>query len=79
MEYTWLSRKTEDPFEKSPYFWDVEAIRKGLNKIGYDASFEDILWAWEDFSDTMAAGWMSVETDEDGAAIDLTPIRLRLH
>jgi len=41
---------------------DVERLRKGLLKLGYEASRKEIARAWEDYSEKeFCAGWLFVE------------------
>lgn len=63
------------PDERDPYQYDVERIVRIFKDRGYDLSYDDARAAWEDFSDSMAAGWMML--DDDDSAVFAT-LRYRL-
>ncbi len=53
------------PFEHR-YRDDVERIHKILLDRGYDSTLEDCARLWDEYSDSMAAGWMILpDTDEE--------------
>lgn len=50
---------------------DVKRIRKAMNQLGFDASDEDVGWAYEEYSENeMAAGWIVLDywKSDEGAA-----------
>lgn len=47
------------------YTNDIERIIKIFVDRGYEISHTDAVRAWEEFSDSMCAGWMSLGTDEE--------------
>ncbi len=49
----------EDPYEN-----DVIRIVEALARRGYAISHGDARAAWQKYSDSMAAGWMMLETDD---------------
>lgn len=53
------------------YIEDVRRIRKAMNELGFDASDEDVGWAYEEYSENeMSAGWIVLDywkTDEGAA------------
>ena len=51
-----LRRKT---FPNSHADADVSELRAALNRAGYEASDDDIRWAWEMHSEDWAAGWLT--------------------
>lgn len=51
-----------------PHQHDVKRLQDELKARGYEASFADIEWAWEQFSYTMDAGWMSLEDSDSNVA-----------
>lgn len=45
---------------------DCERIQKLLLELGYSSTLKDCGELWDDYSDTMAAGWLNLgESDED--------------
>lgn len=54
MEYQRLVR----PLRDYQYEYDIKEIREGLNALGYDASDSDIQWAYSQYDDGRAAGWL---------------------
>lgn len=46
---------------------DAAAIKAALNRQGFDATEADIVWAWEEYSDKMCAGWLDIGNPEDAA------------
>jgi hypothetical protein len=58
-----LSRSVEVNFPD-----DVRKIKKSMNEQGFDASDQDIQWAWERYSDECwAAGWVCIVRYEEAA------------
>ena len=47
------------------YTNDIERIVKIFADRGYEISHTDAVQAWEEFSDSMCAGWMCLGTDEE--------------
>jgi hypothetical protein len=47
------------------YTNDIDRIVKIFADRGYDISHTDAVFAWEQFSDSMAAGWMSLGDDDE--------------
>lgn len=47
------------------YTKDIERIVKVFADRGYEISSEDALRAWEEFSDSMCAGWMILGSDDE--------------
>lgn len=44
---------------------DVSTFAEILSKRGYYATDEDIKWAWEQYSESYAAGWLSIFDEEE--------------
>jgi hypothetical protein len=44
---------------------DIDRIVKIFVDRGYEISATDAVHAWEQFSDSMAAGWMSLGSDDE--------------
>lgn len=44
---------------------DIDRIVKIFADHGYEISHSDAVHAWEQYSDSMAAGWMSLGDDEE--------------
>jgi hypothetical protein len=44
---------------------DVARIKSVLEARGYTASDEDIVKAWESYSDSVCAGWLVLPSDDD--------------
>jgi hypothetical protein len=63
-----------EPNHLIDYPVDVAMLKAALNGAGYDASDRDIVTAWEEYSDSMCASWMSLAFL---AAPDLVMILLR--
>jgi hypothetical protein len=47
------------------YTNDIDRIIKIFADRGYEISHTDAVKAWEQFSDSMAAGWMSLGSDDE--------------
>lgn len=47
------------------YSYDIERIVKVFADRGYEISETDALRAWEAFSDSMCAGWMCLDDEDD--------------
>ena len=47
------------------YTSDISRIVKIFADRGYEISETDAVLAWEQFSDSMAAGWMSLGSDDE--------------
>ena len=47
------------------YTNDIDRIVKIFADKGYEISATDAVHAWEQFSDSMAAGWMSLGDDDE--------------
>jgi hypothetical protein len=59
-----LIQLVRKPTENNPHYSytnDIQAMREALNRRGYDASIEDIVWAWEQHSESWAAGWLIMD------------------
>jgi hypothetical protein len=53
-----------------PYGSDIDRMRDVMRTAGYDVSRTDCSLAWDAYSDSMCAGWMSLpESDETLAYI----------
>jgi hypothetical protein len=58
--------KFKDPYNHHfEYTSDIERIVKIFADRGYDISHQDAVHAWECFSDSMCAGWMSLGDDDE--------------
>jgi hypothetical protein len=44
---------------------DIDRIVKIFADRGYEISHSDAVRAWEEFSDSMCAGWMSLGNDDE--------------
>jgi len=44
---------------------DVERIKKVLLANGYDSTLEDCSNLWDDYSYSLAAGWINLPDDDD--------------
>jgi len=55
-------KEAHDHFE---YQNDIDRIVKIFADRGYEISHTDAVRAWEEFSDSMCAGWMCLGTDEE--------------
>ena len=44
---------------------DIDRIVKIFDDRGYEISHSDAVCAWEHYSDSMAAGWMSLGSDTE--------------
>lgn len=53
-----------DP-NKDPYRANVRHIQRVAAKRGFDISYEDAKRAWETYSDSMAAGWLTLPESDD--------------
>jgi hypothetical protein len=42
---------------------DVETIVKAFAQDGYDCTPEQAHWLWQEYSDSVCAGWMTVRND----------------
>ena len=47
------------------YMSDIDRIVKIFADRGYEVSHTDAVHAWESFSDSMCAGWMSLGPDDE--------------
>jgi hypothetical protein len=47
------------------YTNDIDRIVKIYAERGYDISYADAVHAWEQFSETMCAGWMMLGEDDE--------------
>ena len=47
------------------YTNDIDRIVKIFADRGYEISHTDAVHAWENYSDSMCAGWMSLGTDDE--------------
>jgi hypothetical protein len=56
--------KIKESFDHFPYQNDVDRIVKIFADAGYDISHSDAARAWEKYSDSMAAGWMSLDGED---------------
>ncbi len=48
----------------NPYQYDIDRIVKIFADRGYEISHSDAASAWEQYSDSMAAGWMSLDAED---------------
>ena len=51
-------------YESSEYSYDAERIVKIFAERGFEISDTDALNAWTYYSDSMCAGWMNLDEDE---------------
>lgn len=53
-------------YRKPKWPEDIDHIIKALARLGYEISHNSARMAWEDYSQTMCAGWISIDnlTDE---------------
>jgi hypothetical protein len=58
-----LQLKDTDHFFE--YSDDVERIIRIFANRGYEISYMDACHAWELYSDSMAAGWMSLDSEDE--------------
>lgn len=47
------------------YTNDIDRIVKIFADRGYEISHQDAVFAWEQFSDSMCAGWMCLGSDDE--------------
>lgn len=52
------------PKEPDPYAWDIERIVKVCAENDYEITADVARKAWENYSESMAAGWMSLPNDD---------------
>jgi hypothetical protein len=58
--------KVKQPYNHHyEYTNDISRIVKIFADRGYEISHTDACRAWEQFSDSMAAGWMSLGSDDE--------------
>jgi len=58
--------KVKEPYNHHfEYTSDIERIVKIFAERGYEISHTDAVHAWEQFSDSMCAGWMSLGDDDE--------------
>jgi hypothetical protein len=58
--------KFKDPYNHHyEYTNDIDRIVKIFSDKGYEISATDAVKAWEQFSDSMCAGWMSLGDDDE--------------
>jgi hypothetical protein len=58
--------KVKEPYNHHfEYQSDIDRIVKIFADRGYEISHSDAVRAWEQFSDGMAAGWMSLGSDAE--------------
>lgn len=50
---------------------DCERIQKLLLELGYASTLKDCADLWDDYSDTMAAGWFNLGEDDETLKITL--------
>jgi hypothetical protein len=55
-------RKPQPSFE---YEDDIEEMQRVLIANGYEASRDDLIACWTDYSDSYAAGWMGLPSNDD--------------
>ncbi len=55
-------RRNEDQFE---YTGDIDRLVQIFSERGYDISFTDAGHAWEQYSDSMCAGWLMLDRDDE--------------
>ncbi len=51
--------------EDREYEHDVRRMAKIMAERGYSVSASNLKKAWEDYSESMAAGWMMLDEDDD--------------
>ena len=49
----------------NPYLYDCERIVEVFEKRGYSISITDAQTIWEDYSNSMAAGWLMLPADDN--------------
>jgi len=60
-----IKLKFKDPYNHHfEYQSDIERIVKIFADRGYEISHEDAVRAWEQYSDSMAAGWMFLDEED---------------
>lgn len=58
--------KVKEPYNHHyEYSGDIERIVKIFADRGYEISHTDAVRAWEQFSDSMCAGWMCLGEDDE--------------
>jgi hypothetical protein len=58
--------KVKEPYNHHfEYTNDIDRIVKIFSDKGYEISATDAVKAWEQFSDSMCAGWMSLGDDDE--------------
>lgn len=58
--------KFKEPYNHHfEYKSDIDRIVKIFSDRGYEISHTDAVHAWEQFSDSMCAGWMSLGDDDE--------------
>lgn len=57
--------KVKEEHDHFYYQNNIDRIVKIFADRGYEISNSDALKAWEQYSDSMAAGWMYLGTDEE--------------
>jgi hypothetical protein len=58
--------KVKEPYKHHfEYTNDIDRIVKIFADRGYEISATDAVRAWEQFSNDMAAGWMSLGSDDE--------------
>ena len=53
------------------YKEDVVKLKEQLNRAGFNASLTDISYAWQEYSDSMCAGCMCLNDNEEDNVIIL--------
>lgn len=58
--------KVKEPYNHHfEYQNDIDSIVKIFAERGYEISHSDAVHAWEQYSDSMAAGWMMLGDDDE--------------
>ena len=55
---------------------DVDRIRKVLHEAGFDVSAGEAQRMWDEYSDSMCAGWMMASTYSDAQLLDILTTEL---
>lgn len=61
-------KETDHPFD---YSCDVERIIRIFADRRYEISYMDAAHAWELYSDSMAAGWMNLDSEDDDVFLNV--------
>jgi hypothetical protein len=61
---------------KPDYEPGTDRLVEACKNAGYEVSHEDAQWAWEEYSDSMCAGWLGID-EEQKFGMDIVEILLR--